>query len=119
MPVTGRALLVSFLMFIGWMGERNGRLQSQDSRFHFHIPLYRIVSKLRPWRLGSRNEFFSKSQVPSPTVKVLDEYELDPGGERLFAMAGKTCWGTASSEQAEERSEEAAQSSVFLRVQYK
>lgn len=84
------------------------------------IPLYRIVSKLRPWRLGSRNEFFSKSQVPSPTVKVLDEYELDPGGERLFAMAGKTCWRRpCSSEQAEERSQEVAQSSVFLQVQYK
>lgn len=23
---------------------------------------------------------------------VLDEYELDPGGERLFAMVGNTCW---------------------------
>lgn len=77
------------------MNERNGRLQSQDTSVQSHvpdIPLYRIVSKLRPWRLGSRNEFFSKSQVPSPTVKVLDEYELDPGGERLFAMEGNTCW---------------------------
>jgi hypothetical protein len=31
--------------------------------------------------------FFVKSHVPSPTVKVLDEYELEPGGERASAGA--------------------------------
>lgn len=46
-----------------------------------------MVSKLSPTRLGSKKEFFVKSQVPSPTVIVFDEYELDPGGERLSAGA--------------------------------
>lgn len=31
--------------------------------------------------------FLVKSHVPSPTVRVSDEYELDPGGERLSAGA--------------------------------
>ena len=31
--------------------------------------------------------FFVKSHVPSPTVKVLDEYELEPGGDRASAGA--------------------------------
>ena len=43
---------------------------------------------MRPWRLGRRNEFLVKSQVPSPTVMVLDEYELDPAGERWSLSAG-------------------------------
>lgn len=31
--------------------------------------------------------FFEKSHVPSPTVNVLDEYELEPGGARASAGA--------------------------------
>lgn len=34
--------------------------------------------------------FLVKSHVPSPTVSVSDEYELDPGGERLSAGAMAT-----------------------------
>lgn len=43
-------------------------------------PLYRIVSKFSPIRLGKRNVFRWESHVPSPTCKVLDEYVLLPGG---------------------------------------
>ncbi len=46
-----------------------------------------MVSKLRPTKLGSRNVFLEKSHVPSPTVIVLDEYELDPGGDKVSAGA--------------------------------
>jgi len=49
--------------------------------------LYCIVSKFSPTRFGRRNVFFVKSHVPSPTVKVLDEYELEPGGDRASAGA--------------------------------
>ena len=31
--------------------------------------------------------FFVKSHVPSPTVRVLDEYELEPGGDKASAGA--------------------------------
>ena len=37
------------------------------------IPLYRIVAKLNPTRLGSRNVFFVVSHVPSPTVIEFEE----------------------------------------------
>jgi len=45
-----------------------------------YIPLYRMVSKLSPTRLGSRKVFLDVSQVPSPTVIVSEEYELLPAG---------------------------------------
>ena len=44
------------------------------------IPLYRIVAKFNPTRLGSRNVFLVESHVPSPTVNVFEEYELLPAG---------------------------------------
>ena len=53
----------------------------------FHIPLYCMVSKFTPIKLGRRNVFLVKSQVPSPTVRVSDEYELDPAGDKLSAGA--------------------------------
>ena len=34
------------------------------------LPLYRIVSKLRPTKFGSRNVFLEVSHVPSPTIIV-------------------------------------------------
>ena len=46
---------------------RPGRREMED------IPLYCIVSKFSPTRFGSKNEFFVKSHVPSPTVMVLEE----------------------------------------------
>jgi len=46
-----------------------------------------MVSKLRPMRLGSRNVFFTKSQVPSPTTIVPEEYDADPGAENPSAGA--------------------------------
>ncbi len=36
------------------------------------LPLYCIVSKLRPTRFGSRKVFLVKSHVPSPTVMVFE-----------------------------------------------
>jgi hypothetical protein len=43
-------------------------------------PLYLIVAKFRPTRFGRRKSSLELSHVPSPTCKVLDEYELLPGG---------------------------------------
>lgn len=37
------------------------------------IPLYCMVSKLRPWRFGSRNVLRCESHVPSPTYILSDE----------------------------------------------
>lgn len=45
-------------------------------------PLYRIVSKFTPIRLGSRKVSRCESHVPSPTWSVFDEYVLLPGGVR-------------------------------------
>lgn len=44
-----------------------------------NLPLYRIVSKFTPIKLGSRNVSLVKSHVPSPTWSVFDAYELLPG----------------------------------------
>lgn len=44
------------------------------------IPLYRMVSKFKPWRLGSKKVFRCESQVPSPTNIVGEVYMLLPGG---------------------------------------
>lgn len=41
--------------------------------------------------------FLVKSQVPSPTVKVSDEYELEPGGERASAGAMAAVMGAVDS----------------------
>lgn len=37
------------------------------------VPLYRIVSKFKPTRFGSRKSFRWESHVPSPTYIVLEE----------------------------------------------
>lgn len=52
--------------------------------WHYYIcmsdaPLYRIVSKFTPMRLGSKNVSRSLSHVPSPTCSVFEEYVLLPG----------------------------------------
>jgi hypothetical protein len=47
---------------------------------YVRVPLYLIVAKFNPTRFGRRKVFFSVSHVPSPTNKVLEEYELLPGG---------------------------------------
>ena len=39
-----------------------------------------MVAKFSPTRFGKRKSSRPLSQVPSPTCKVLDEYELLPGG---------------------------------------
>lgn len=39
--------------------------------------------------------FLVKSQVPSPTVRVSDEYELVPGGERVSPDAIAAMRGAA------------------------
>jgi hypothetical protein len=49
--------------------------------------LYRIVSKFNPIRFGNRKLFRVKSHVPSPTCIVLEEYDADPGGDRVSAGA--------------------------------
>lgn len=41
-------------------------------------PLYRIVSKFSPIRLGNKKVSRPVSQVPSPTCSVFDEYVLPP-----------------------------------------
>lgn len=46
-----------------------------------------MVSKFSPTRLGSRKLFRVKSHVPSPTTMVSDEYDADPGGDRVSAGA--------------------------------
>ncbi len=57
-----------------------------QKRFHVElgcacgIPLYWVVAKLNPTRLGSRNVFFVASHVPSPTLIVPEVYELLPAG---------------------------------------
>lgn len=45
------------------------------------IPLYLIVSKFNPIRLGRRNVLRDESHVPSPTYIVSDEYVLLPAGD--------------------------------------
>lgn len=45
------------------------------------IPLYWVVARLNPTRLGRRNVLRVASHVPSPTVIVFEEYELLPAGE--------------------------------------
>jgi len=44
-----------------------------------------MVSKLRPWRFGSRKVFRWESHVPSPTYMLLEEYTLVPGGDKPLA----------------------------------
>ncbi len=44
------------------------------------LPLYWVVARLNPTRLGSRNVFFVASHVPSPTFIVFEVYELLPAG---------------------------------------
>lgn len=39
-----------------------------------------MVSKFKPWRLGSKKVFRCESQVPSPTNIVGEVYVLLPGG---------------------------------------
>jgi hypothetical protein len=46
-----------------------------------------MVSKFNPTRFGRRKVSLVKSHVPSPTCRVSDEYEADPGGERVSAGA--------------------------------
>ena len=43
------------------------------SRKRLPMPLYRIVLKLMPIKLGSRKVLRSVSHVPSPTVRLLLE----------------------------------------------
>ena len=45
------------------------------------LPLYRMVSKLRPCKFGSRNVFFEKSHVPSPTTILSELYLTAPGAD--------------------------------------
>jgi hypothetical protein len=48
-------------------------IKFQRIRFYIeymHSPLYCMVSKFKPIRLGSRKVFLVKSQVPSPTTSV-------------------------------------------------
>ena len=42
-------------------------------------PLYCVVARLNPTRFGSRNVLREVSQVPSPTWRVSEAYELLPG----------------------------------------
>lgn len=44
--------------------------------------MYCIVSKFSPTRFGSRKVFRDESHVPSPTVRVFEEYVELPAGER-------------------------------------
>jgi hypothetical protein len=46
-----------------------------------------MVSKFSPTKLGRRKVSLVKSHVPSPTCRVSEEYEADPGGERVSAGA--------------------------------
>lgn len=62
------------------------------------LPLYRIVSKLTPTKFGSRKVFLVKSHVPSPTTIVSEEYELDPGGDKVSAGAMMGDSGAAHAE---------------------
>ena len=48
--------------------------------FLMTLPLYCIVLKLRPCKLGNRNVFRCESHVPSPTYIVGELYVLLPGG---------------------------------------
>ena len=47
-----------------------------------YLPLYRIVSKLTPIKLGSKKVSRPESQVPSPACRVFDEYVLLPAAAR-------------------------------------
>lgn len=44
------------------------------------IPLYWVVARLSPTRLGSKKVFLDASHVPSPTFIVFEVYELLPAG---------------------------------------
>jgi len=44
------------------------------------LPLYLIVAKFNPTKLGSRKLSLPASHVPSPTCIVAELYELLPGG---------------------------------------
>lgn len=60
------------------------------------MPLYRIVSKGKPMRFGSKKSFLVKSHVPSPTTKLSDEYETAPGADSAsvgaMAAVAKCCY---------------------------
>jgi hypothetical protein len=51
------------------------------------LPLYCVVSKLRPTKLGNKKVFFVKSHVPSPTVIVSESYVAVPGADSPSAGA--------------------------------
>lgn len=39
------------------------------------------MSNGKPTRFGKRKSFFVKSHVPSPTTRLSDEYDTDPGAD--------------------------------------
>ena len=45
------------------------------------LPLYWVVARLNPTRLGRRKSLREESHVPSPTDIVFEVYELLPGGD--------------------------------------
>ena len=45
------------------------------------LPLYWVVARLNPTRLGRRKSLREASHVPSPTDIVFEVYELLPGGD--------------------------------------
>lgn len=58
-----------------------------------NLPLYLMVAKLSPTKFGSKNVFLVVSQVPSPTVIVLEVYVLlpagaMPGGDDIAELVG-------------------------------
>lgn len=52
--------------------------QRRDMGMTSHPPLYCIVAKFSPIKLGRRNVSRSESHVPSPTCKVFEAYVLLP-----------------------------------------
>lgn len=53
-------------------------------------PLYCMVSKFSPTKLGNKNVFLVESHVPSPTFRVLELYVLLPAGARLSGAGAMT-----------------------------
>ena len=61
------------------------------------VPLYCVVARFRPCKLGSKKVFLWESQVPSPTYMVLDEYAPLPGADRPDMVAASRASALARS----------------------
>ena len=63
------------------------------------LPLYWVVARLNPTRLGRRKSLREVSHVPSPTDIVFEVYELLPGGDSCgegdMVLLEKSCSGQA------------------------